>query len=100
MDAFRSREQAIRSVHARATPYLERLFDTNSSRVINDLTERVRESGARLRAEIAAVLKGVTETARRGAERAKASRERGEDAVRAELARLDALERDVVGAAA
>jgi len=46
------------------------------------------------------VLKGVTETARRGAERAKASRERGEDAVRAELARLDALERDVVGAAA
>ncbi len=77
-----------------------RLLDTNSSRVINDLAERVRESGRRLRGEIGTLLRAVTPTARLAADRAKESRERGEDAVHAELVRLEQLERDVLGVVA
>jgi hypothetical protein len=44
--------------------------------------------------------RAVTATARRGAERAKASRERGESAVREELARLDALQDELARAVA
>jgi predicted GTPase len=98
--ALRSREQAIRAAHKRATPYLLRLLDANSSRVIQDLAERVRESGRRLRGEIGALLRAVTATARRGAERAKTSRERGGDAVREELARLEALQDELARAVA
>jgi hypothetical protein len=92
--ARRSREQAIRGAHKRATPYLLRLLDPNSSRVTNDGAERVRES--RIRGEIGTLLRAVTATARRGAVRAKASRERGGDVVREEFARLEAL-RDELG---
>jgi hypothetical protein len=98
--ALRSREQAVRAAQRRATPYLLRLLDTNSSRVINDLVERVRESGRRLRGEIATLLRAIITTARRGAERAKAFRERGEGAVRDELARLDVMEENLTRAAA
>ncbi len=98
--AMFSREQAIRAAHKRATPYLLRLLDTNGSRVINDLAERVRESGRRLRGEIGTLLRAVTATARLAADRARASRVRGEDAVRQELARLEQLECDVSGVAA
>jgi len=91
LDALRSRQQAIRAAHKHALPYLERLLDTNSARMLNDLVDRVRDSGARLRSELAMMLRAVTTTAERAVERARASRATGEDAVRRERERLSEL---------
>lgn len=92
LDAFRTRDQSVRAAHKRALPYLERLLDTNSARMTNDLVNRVRESGARLRSELVATLKAVTTTAGRAIERARASRVAGEAAVQRELKRLADLD--------
>ncbi len=91
LDALRNREQAGRAAHGRALPYLERLLDTNSSRMINDLVTRVRESGARLRSELVTTLRAVTTTAVRAIERARASHGAGGAAVQQELWHLDEL---------
>lgn len=92
LDALRSREQTIRSAHKRSLPYLEHLLETNSARMMNDLVNRVRESGARLRSELVTTLRAVTTMAQRAIERARASRAAGEEGVRRELARLADLE--------
>ena len=92
LDALRSREQTIRAAHKRTLPYLEHLLETNSARMMNDLVNRVRESGARLRSELVTTLRAVTTTAERAIERARASRATGEEGVRRELARLADLE--------
>jgi len=60
--------------------------------MMNDLVNRVRESGARLRSELVTTLRAVTTTAERAIERARASRATGEEGVRRELARLADLE--------
>jgi Dynamin family len=91
LDALRSRERAIRAAHKRASPYLLRLLETNSARVINDLGSRVRESGRSLRSDIASRLRAVATTAKKSADWARASQARGDESVRAELARLDVL---------
>lgn len=98
--ALRSRDEAIRAACKRAVPYLERLLDTNTARVINDVSQRVRESGRRLLSEIRTLLREVAETAQRGADRARTSRAQGEDAVRVEVARLETLARDVASVTA
>ncbi len=92
LDALRSRDQAIRAAHKRTLPYLEHLLETNSARMMNDLVNRVRESGARLRSELVTTLRAVTTTAGRAIERARASRAAGEEGGRRELARLTDLE--------
>jgi hypothetical protein len=98
LDAMRSREQAARAAHKRTAPYLARLLETNGARLTNDLVDRVRESGARLRSELASTLRAVTAAAERAITRARVSRASGEMAVQAELERLatlDALLRSV-----
>jgi GTP-binding protein EngB required for normal cell division len=91
LDALRNRQQAVRAAHGRALPYLERLLDTNSSRMINDLVSRVRESGAKLRSELVTTLRAVTTTAGSAIERARVSRSAGGAGVQQELAHLEEL---------
>jgi len=92
LDAMRSRDQAVRAAHKRSAPYLARLLETNSARLTNDLVERVRESGARLRSELGATLRAVTTGAGRALERARASLVAGDAAVRDQLHVLAALD--------
>jgi GTP-binding protein EngB required for normal cell division len=97
LDAMRSREKAVRAAYERTVPYLAQLLETNTARLTNDLVERVRESGARLRSELASTLRAVTTGAERAIARARDARDAGEAAVRAELERLAALDARLQG---
>jgi len=78
-------------VRRAARLYLERLLDTNSTRVQNDLIERARQSRQRLETEIRGRISEAHEVAARALARAREAHAAGADAVRAELDRLDYL---------
>jgi hypothetical protein len=90
---FRTKGGAFEAVAREAEEYLETLLVTNSSRIQYDLDERVTESRRRLEAEIRARLREVCTSAEGALEQARTKRAAGEDAVRAEVERLDALRR-------
>jgi rubrerythrin len=92
LEDLASLRQNIRAAEKRTAPYLARLLDTNSARLTNDRIDRVRESGRRLRSDLARLLREVTRTVARAIERATAARLAGDGAVRQELGRLAALE--------
>jgi GTPase SAR1 family protein/polyhydroxyalkanoate synthesis regulator phasin len=78
-----------------AAGYLRQLLEHNSTRVVNDLDERVRESRRRLESEIRERLREGLESAVSALENARARRSAGAEAVAAEIARLDDLRRQV-----
>lgn len=82
----RGRQNALVD-HAR--PYLERLVDTNSARLTNDLIDQIRESRRKVASDIKRLLRGVTSSVERAVSEASAARTRGEPAVTAALAQLD-----------
>jgi GTP-binding protein EngB required for normal cell division len=84
-----------RRAAARARAYLERLLATNTSRVVNDLDDRLVESRRDLEAEIRERLGELVASADRAAAGARAVREAGEAAMAAELERLSAVGRRV-----
>src|SRR5574342_266540 len=92
-DRLRTRERAIRSVLRQVGDYLDELIEANTSRISNDLVERVAESRALLEADIRASLRQVSSVAERALARARAQRAEGETAVRQELRRLESLRR-------
>jgi hypothetical protein len=75
-------------VLARATGYLDRLIDTNMSRAIHDVDDRLDQSRRALDVEIRARLAEVVPAAARALARADQVRADGERAVAAERARL------------
>lgn len=95
LDLLRGAIGARRAIERDAGALLERLLVANSSRVQHDLIESVRESRRRLEAEIRVALEEVRASAGRALERTRATRAAGEAAVRAELARLVALESSI-----
>jgi GTP-binding protein EngB required for normal cell division len=90
LDRLSPRSRALK----RATEYLGRLLTSNSSRIQNDLIERVAESRRQLEAEIRSRLREALEVAERALERAKKRHAEGQEAVRSEVERLEALKRD------
>jgi GTP-binding protein EngB required for normal cell division len=86
---------ARRSIEVDTGAYLHRLVETNASRVLGDLDERVLESRRRMEKEIRSYLRLVCESAQRALDRAKAHWAAGHGAVEAELQRLDALRQRV-----
>jgi GTP-binding protein EngB required for normal cell division len=78
-----------------AQDFLDQLLEVNSSRVQNDVDERVRESRAGLETEIKALLREATGIAEHALSRARTAWAAGTPAVEAALARLDTIERDV-----
>jgi hypothetical protein len=78
-----------------ALQFLERLLQTNSTRVQSDILDRVQESRNRLEAEIRKLLHEVSRIAEQALARARKVREDGEPAVQAELHRLDSLEHEL-----
>jgi GTPase Era involved in 16S rRNA processing len=83
----------------RARDYFIDLLMVNSSRVVGDLSERVRESRREIEAEIRATLATAARSAADALEWAQAVRERGEADIRGEQDRLEALLREADGIA-
>jgi hypothetical protein len=91
LDLVQRHRQAVRDVLVRGTQYLERLLASNSARIQNDLIDRVRESRRRLEADLRARLHEALEVAESAIGRAQDRHAAGQEAVRAEIERLEAL---------
>ncbi len=88
-----SAERVRRSVEEAAVGILEGLLAANSSRLLDDLAHRVSDSRRKLEGEIRRRLSEALESAKGALERARSRKAAGEESVRAELARLEALRR-------
>ncbi len=93
LDLVRPREWTVRALTSRIGQYLDDVLLANSSRVANDLAERVAGSRARLEAELRGSLRQVTEVAERAIARAQMRKAEGEAAVRRDLEELGTLMR-------
>ena len=75
--------------------FLDWLFEVNSSRVQNDVLNRIEESRNRLEAEIRKLLLEVSRIAEQALARAREARDEGAPAVEAALSRLSRLESEI-----
>ena len=78
-----------------ARGFLEHLLEVNSSRVQNDVLNRIQDSRGRLEAEIRKLLHEISRIAEQALDRARKVKEEGTPAVQSAIERLDRLERDV-----
>jgi acyl carrier protein phosphodiesterase len=72
--------------------FLDRLLETNSERVRNDLENRVTESRRRLESEVRAMLRELSAVAERALDRARTAHQAGTAAVESSLKRLAEVE--------
>ncbi len=72
-DVFRTREGTQHAVLREASVYIERLLETNSSRIVGDLNERVLASRLRLEEDIRAALGAVMQSAERALQQARSA---------------------------
>ncbi len=91
INLFRSRERQLETVERKVVRYLDTLLTLNSTRILNDFGDIVRESGRRLEAEIRGLLKEMQDVAQRRLQHARRTHAAGAEAVKAELERLEAL---------
>ena len=78
-----------------AREFLRHLLEVNSSRVQNDVLNRIQDSRGRLEAEIRKLLHEISRIAEQALDRARKVKEEGTPAVQSAIERLDRLERDV-----
>jgi len=78
-----------------AREFLRHLLEVNSSRVQNDVLNRVQESRDRLEVEIRKLLHEIRLIAEQALDRARKVKEEGSPAVQSAIERLNRLERDV-----
>jgi len=71
--------------------YLDTLLTINSTRILNDFDQRVRDSGRKLESRIRSQLREIRKTARRTLEHAELKQKEGAEAVSQEIERLDLL---------
>ncbi len=81
---------------ARERDRLDHLLEVNSTRVQSDVNERVLESRHRLEANIRGLLRDVSHVAEQALNHARAAREAGAAAVEAALAKMTALEQELL----
>ena len=84
------------AIAADADEFLDRLLETNSERVRNDLVNRVTESRRRLEAEIRAMLRQLSTVAERALARARTAHAVGAAEVEMSLKRLAAVENELL----
>jgi len=82
-----------------AHEFLQHLLEVNSSRVQNDVLNRMQESRERLEVEIRKLLHEVNRIAEQALERARRIKEDGTPAVQQAMERLDRLEQEVLALA-
>jgi GTP-binding protein EngB required for normal cell division len=78
-----------------AREFLRHLLEVNSSRVQNDVLNRIQESRGRLEAEIRKLLHEISRIAEQALDRARKVKEEGTPAVQSAIERLNRIERDV-----
>jgi GTP-binding protein EngB required for normal cell division len=78
-----------------AREFLRRLLEVNSSRVQNDVLNRIQESRDRLEVEIRKLLHDIGRIAEQALDRARKVKEEGTPAVHSAIERLNRLEREV-----
>jgi ribosome biogenesis GTPase A len=78
-----------------AREFLRHLLQVNSSRVQNDVLNRIQDSRGRLEAEIRKLLHEISRIAEQALDRARKVKEEGTPAVQSAVGRLNRLERDV-----
>ena len=86
---------ARKVIAGEAREFLDKLLETNSTRVQSDILSRVQDSQGQLEAEIRKLLHEVSRIAEEALRRARKVREEGSPAVQRALERLDGLEREV-----
>jgi predicted GTPase len=94
-DAFLPLVGARKLITNNAQEFLEHLLEVNSSRVQNDVLNRIQDSRGRLEAEIRKLLHEISRIAEQALDRARKVKEEGTPAVQSALERLDRLELDV-----
>jgi GTPase SAR1 family protein len=94
-DAFLPFVGARKLITKAAREFLTDLLEVNSSRVQNDVLNRIQDSRGRLEAEIRRLLHEVSRIAEQALDRARKVKEEGIPAVQSAVQRLDRLERDV-----
>jgi GTP-binding protein EngB required for normal cell division len=90
---------ARRAITNEAREFLRHLLDTNSSRVQNDVINRIQDSRGRLEAEIRKLLHEVSRIAEQALDRARKVKEEGTPAVQSAVERLNRMEQDVLALA-
>ena len=82
------RRAVVARVRRRVSGYLDRVFETNASRAVNDLRERLHESRRAFQGEVRQILQRLIDAAEQAFDAAVAQHEHGADAVAAEIARV------------
>lgn len=100
LDVIRPASRQREVVRRDTQKYLRDLLSMNTTLVQNDLDQRVSDSRQRLEAQIQALLRGVYVTVERALDRARAAHAAGEQAVKAALQELAALDARVQALAA
>jgi len=94
-DAFLPLVGARKVITREARGFLRHLLEVNSSRVQNDVLNRIQDSRGRLGAEIRKLLHEISRVAEQALDRARKVKEEGAPAVQSAIERLNRLERDV-----
>ena len=94
-DVFLPLVGARKVITAEAREFLQHLLDTNSSRVQNDVLNRIQESRDRLEVEIRKLLHEISRIAEQALDRARRVKEEGTPAVWSAIERLNGLEREL-----
>jgi predicted GTPase len=90
-----SRKRQLELIETKVARYLDTLLSLNSTRILNDFDEIIRESGRRLEAEIRGMLLELRNSAETMLTKAETTRAAGADAVRASLERLTQLQKKI-----
>jgi hypothetical protein len=91
IDVLRPRGALVAAARRDAQRYLERLLATNSARLANDLTDRVRESRRQLETELIHALRETTASCERSLDQARLRHEAGAEALQEEHAKVRGL---------
>jgi GTP-binding protein EngB required for normal cell division len=97
VNAFKSHKRQVDAIEVKVVRYLDTLLSLNSTRILNDFDEIVRESGRRLEAEIRGTLRELRDTAENTLARAETTRTAGANAVKRELEHLEQLREKIIG---
>ena len=94
-DVFLPLVGARKMITNEAREFLRHLLEVNSSRVQNDVLNRIQESRDRLQVEIRKLLHEISRIAEQALDRARKVKEEGTPAVQSAIERLNRLEREV-----
>jgi len=86
---------AYAAIESDAWQFLERLLETNSTRVQSDIMDRLEESRNRLEADLRRVLHGVVRMAEQALAQARQTQQAGAGAVEESIERLEKLRQEI-----